>query len=281
MNVTAILLGLLAAVLYGASDFSGGLATKRANVFGVVVVSQCFGLLTVAVVVLSNGDPLPPPVGLAWGALAGLAGVAGLIAFYRALSIGQMGIATPITAVFAAGLPVAVAACTQGLPGVVPLLGFGLGLLGVWLLACTEKHLEHVSLHPELRLAIFAGLCLGAFLIAIHHASATSAYWPLVAARVASISVVSVITARTQRNWLPSRAVLPLVIAAGVLDMTGNFFFVLSGQIGRLDVASVLASLYPAVTVLLATVLLRERVTRSRLIGIGASLLAVLFITRG
>ncbi|MHB8627544.1 MAG: EamA family transporter [Aggregatilineales bacterium] len=278
--MTSILLGLLAAVFYGTSDFSGGLATKRANVFGVVVVSQCFGLLTVAVVALSNGDPLPPPVDLVWGALAGLAGVAGLIAFYRALSIGQMGIATPITAVFAAGLPVAVAAITQGLPGVVPLLGFGLGLLGVWLLARTERHTERDGLRPELSLAILAGLCLGAFLIAIHHASAASAYWPLLAARVASISLVSLVAARTQRNWLPSRAALPLVIAAGVLDMTGNIFFVLAGQMGRLDVASVLAALYPAVTVLLATVLLREPVTRSRLIGIGTALVAVLLIVR-
>ena len=280
MNVTSILLGLLAALFYGASDFSGGLATKRANVFGVVVVSQCFGLLTVAVVAHSTGDPLPPPVDLVWGSLAGLAGVAGLIAFYQALSIGQMGIATPITAVFAAALPVAVAASTQGLPGSVPLLGFGLGLIGVWLLARTERHTERDGLRPELGLAILAGLCLGAFLIAIHHASAASAYWPLVAARIASISLVSLVATRTQRNWLPRRAVLPLVIAAGVLDMTGNFFFVLSGQIGRLDVASVLASLYPAVTVLLATLVLRERVTRSRLAGIGVALLAVMLIAR-
>ncbi|MHB8629174.1 MAG: hypothetical protein ACYDBJ_21595 [Aggregatilineales bacterium] len=114
--MTSILLGLLAAVFYGASDFSGGLATRRTNVFGVVMVSQCFGLLTVAVVVLSNGDPLPPAVDLVWGALAGLAGVAGLVAFYRALSIGQIGMATPITAVLAAGLPVAVAAFTQDCP---------------------------------------------------------------------------------------------------------------------------------------------------------------------
>jgi drug/metabolite transporter (DMT)-like permease len=274
MNTTAIILGLISAILYGARDFSGGLATRRANVFGVVVVSQCFGLLTALIAVLSIGDPLPSSTDLRWGVLAGLCGVIGLIAFYRALAVGQMGVATPVTAVFAAGLPVSVAALSQRLQ----VVGFGLGLLGVRLLARTERGEKHNSRRSGLGLAVIAGLCLGGFLVLIHQASGASTYWPLIAARVASISVVSIFATFTQERWLPTRQTLPLIVAAGTLDMAGNFFFVWAGQIGRLDVAGVLSSLYPAVTVVLAMALLREPVTRTRLVGIGAALLAIVLI---
>lgn len=280
MNSTVIILGLISAMLYGAADFSGGLATRRTNVFGVVIVSQCCGLLTALIAVLTKGEPLPSATDLRWGMVAGLSGVVGLIAFYRALALGQMGLATPVTAVFAAGLPVIVATLTQGLPDAIQVVGFGFGLLGMWLLARTEYEQKLLSCYSGLGLAIVAGICLGGFLVLIHHASNASTYWPLIAARAASISVVSLFAIFTQHNWLPHRQMLPLMVAAGTLDMAGNFFFVWSGQFGRLDVAGVLSSLYPAVTVLLAIVLLGEPVTRIRLVGIGTALLAVVLIVK-
>jgi drug/metabolite transporter (DMT)-like permease len=177
-------------------------------------------------------------------------------------------------------LPVVVARLTQGFPDAVKVAGFGAGLLGVWLLARTEYENKHPARRSGLGLAVIAGLCLGCFLVLIHRASGASTYWPLIAARVASISVMSLFVIFTQQNRLPIRYILPLIIAAGTLDMAGNFFFVWAGQIGRLDVASVLSSLYPAVTVVLAITLLREPVTRTRLIGIGATLFAVVLIVK-
>ena len=127
-------------------------------------------------------------------------------------------------------------------------------------------------------MAIVAGLSFGSFLVLIHQGSSSSAYWPLIVARATSVSILAVFTAATQKNWLPGRAILPIVLLAGALDIAGNTFFVLAGQVGRLDVAGVLSSLYPASTVILAAIILRERVSRERLVGIAVALAAVALI---
>lgn len=255
------------------------MAAKRANVYGVVVVSQLVGFVVVLIVALLFRDPFPPVGDLLWGVAAGLAGVVGLVALYSTLSSGQMGIAAPVSAVVSAALPVIVAAISQGLPPLVQLTGFVLGAFGVWLLARPEQHSEGAA-SKNLRLAIIAGLSFGSFLVLIHQGSGSSAYWPLVTARAVSVALLTVFSLIRHRgaSWLPAQSMLPLLILTGVLDIGGNTFFVLAGQVGRLDVAGVLSSLYPATTVLLAALILRERLSRGRVIGIGTALLAVLLI---
>lgn len=292
-GLTAVALGLASAISWGAGDFSGGFATKRANTFGVVVISQLAGFILIALVAVLSHDPIPLPGDWVWGALAGIVGGFGLLTFYRALAIGRMGIAAPVSGVFAALLPVVFAALTQGLPPAVQLLGFALGLTGVWLLARPEAKQgvdheirekigqgESVSrVRPTgMGLAILAGFGFGSFLVLIHQASGVSAFWPLLAARGASLVLITGVALTTQREWLPTVRLVPFLILVGALDLGGNVLFVLAGQAGRLDVAGVLSSLYPGATVLLAVIVLHERVSRGRLIGIAVALLAVVLI---
>jgi drug/metabolite transporter (DMT)-like permease len=271
-GLLAVVLGLAAALTWGAGDFSGGLASRRADVFWVVALSQGVGLVLLAGLALLFGEPVPSAEGLAWGGAAGLAGGAAVAALYRALAIGQMGIAAPVTAVLAAAAPVLYGAVSEGAPGGLQVAGFGAALIGVWLLARPSGE----SGRPRgLALAIFSGLGIGAFLILLNQAGQAALFWPLVAARVASFTVMLVVVLAGRRPWGPVRGLLPLVLLAGVMDVAGNALYVMATQVGRLDVSAVLSSLYPASTILLAWLLLKERVSRSQGLGIAAALVAI------
>jgi drug/metabolite transporter (DMT)-like permease len=269
-------IGLLAAVCWGAGDFSGGVATRRANVYVVLFISQIAGLVLIISFALATQESFPTPTDLFWGAVSGLSGVIGLMSLYRALAIGQMGIAAPIAAVSTNFLPLIVSAFTEGIPGPVKIIGFLLALVGVWLLSRPSGP-THVQ--PDgVRLALLAGMGFGGFIVFIHQASSTAVYWPLVASRIASLSLLSVILL-TRHPEGPPRNLLPVIILAGSLDIIANALFVVAAQWGRLDVASVLSSLYPASTVFLAWFLLKERITRVQFMGVLAALVAIVLIT--
>lgn len=272
--------GLASAASWGAGDFSGGLATRRSQVLPVVVVSQGVGLATVVLLSLARGEPTPSLAALGWGSASGIFGAMGLLALYRALAVGRMGIAAPVTAVLAAALPVLFAAAAEGLPTMLQFAGFGLALVGVWLVSRPDGPMGR----PEgLGLALLAGLGFGGFYILIDQARAPAVFWPLASAKATSLLFVLAIagvggsarrSAAGPAGWL-APALLSLIVLAGVLDAGGNAFFVLAEHTGRLDVSSVLASLYPATTVLLARLVLNERVSRTQAVGIAAALVAI------
>ncbi len=265
----AVIFGLAAALSWGGGDFSGGLAARRANVFTVLIFSQIAGLALVLAFAWS--EPFPPPEDLAWGFGAGLSGALGLAAMYRAMAVGRMGVVSSITAVLAAAVPVLFAALTDGSPGSAPLLGFALGAAGLWLVSNPQGVVSPAGLE----LAILGGLGFGGYFVMIGQVRSDTVFWILAAARAASLSLMSGLAWASGRMQRPARRLLPLLALAGLLDVSGNAFFVLAVQAGRLDVSSVLASLYPAVTVLLARLLLNERVTRAQAVGILAALVAV------
>jgi uncharacterized membrane protein len=274
-ELAAVVFGLASALSWGAGDFSGGLATKRAPVFGVLTIGQVVGLLLLIVLALVWGEPLPAAVDLGWGLVAGIAGAVGLASLYRALAVGQMGMVAPLSAVLTAGLPALFGVLTEGMPGAPKLLGFGLALVAIWLVAGTGAA---GGSRDGLGLALLAGCGFGVFFILVHRAGANAVFWPLVAARVGSLGLVLPLAlGRRQLAW-PEPRLLVLVMLSGSLDVAGNAFFVLAGQAGRLDVAAILASLYPASTVLLAALLLGERVMRVQLVGIVAALAAIALI---
>jgi drug/metabolite transporter (DMT)-like permease len=274
-DLAAVLFGLASALSWGAGDFSGGLATKRAPVFGVLLIGQAAGLLLLIGLALLWGERLPPVADLVWGVAAGLAGVVGLVSLYRGLAIGRMGIVAPVSAVLTAALPALFGVLTEGLPGALKLVGFVLALLGIWLVAGTG---ESVGAPDGLGLALLAGCGFGIFFILVHRAGASAVFWPLVAARAGSLGVVLPFALGRRQLVRPEPRLLVPVLLAGVLDVAGNAFFVLAGQAGRLDVAAILSSLYPASTVLLAALLLGERVTRAQGLGIVAALAAIVLI---
>jgi drug/metabolite transporter (DMT)-like permease len=271
----AVVFGLASALTWGAGDFSGGLATKRAPVFGVLVIGQTIGLLLMMALAFLWREPLPSATDLSWGLAAGLASTVGLAALYRALAVGQMGIVAPLSAVLAAALPALFGIITEGMPGALKLLGFALALLGIWLVAGTGPS---GGGRTGLGLAVLAGCAFGVFFILLHRAGASAIFWPLVAARSSSLVLVLPIAILRRQFPAPHLGLLMTILLAGTLDVTGNAFFVLAGQSGRLDVAAILSSLYPASTVLLAALLLGERMMRLQVVGVVAALAAIALI---
>jgi drug/metabolite transporter (DMT)-like permease len=271
----AVVFGLASALTWGAGDFNGGLAAKRVPVFMVMAIGHAAGLLLLLVLAVVWGERLPAATELGWGLAAGIAGAVGVAALYRALAVGQMGLVAPLSAVLTAALPALFGVLTQGVPGTSKLFGFGLALLAIWLVAGTGTA---GGSRDGLGLAVLAGCGFGLFFILVHRAGETAVFWPLVAARVGSLGLVLPL-ALTRRPFLgPDRRQLIPVLLSGTLDVAGNAFFVLAGQAGRLDVAAILASLYPATTVLLAALLLGERISRVQIAGIVVALLAIALI---
>ena len=271
-GTASVVFGLTSAATWGIADFSGGLATRRTPVLTVVLLSQTTGLILLALLALASAESTPTIQDVLWGAAAGVIGQIGLFALYQAMAIGQMGIAAPLTGVLAASVPVIFGAFAQGLPEIRHLAGFALALSGVWFVSRPQGATGRPA---GLGLAILAGLGFGGFLILIAQVSEYSVFWPLVAARVASISVmIGIALVRRSFVW-PTQKATPLILLAGSMDVGGNVFFVLAEQAGRLDIAGVLSSLYPAATVILALLVLRERLTRFQGIGVLMVLAAI------
>lgn len=270
------MLGLASAACWGAGDFSGGLAARRTHVYGVVIASQVVGILLLVGLAVAFSEEAPPLGHWGWGGLAGIAGAVGLLALYQALASGRMGVAAPISAIVAAAVPAIFGAILEGLPGALRLVGFGLALAAVWLISRSG---EAAIRGRELGLPLLAGLGFGAFLILINRVSEAAVLWPLVAARLASVSLMLGVAAFTrQPGWMPIK-LLPMIALAGVFDAAGNALFALAARVGRLDVAAVLSSLYPASTVWLAWLILKERISRTQTLGILAALAAIVLIT--
>jgi drug/metabolite transporter (DMT)-like permease len=271
-----VIFGLAASLCWGSGDFSGGLASRRANASSVVLAAYAVGFVLLVTLALIWKEPFPGPLDLLWGGLAGVAGVLGLLSFYSALSRGKMGIAAPVSAVLTAALPVLFSAFTAGLPTLFQLGGFVLALLAIWLISRPQR----TKGPPQgIGLALLAGCGFGCFFILISRVNPASTFWPLVVARFTSVFVLLVMMRLRRMPILPGMTVAPLVALAGILDAIGNAFFVLAAHSGRLDVAAILSSLYPAATVLLAALVLRERVTRIQAIGILLVLLAIPLIS--
>ncbi len=275
-EILGIGFGLASALSWGAGDFGGGVASKRSNVYGVVVVSQAVGLVLLAGLALLLAEPLPTAGDALWGAAAGLAGGVGLVALYRGLATGRMGVVAPVAAVVSAGVPVAFGLLLEGVPSAAQLLGFGLALAAVWIISRSGD--GAVVRARDLALPLAAGLGFGIFFILIDHVSERIVLWPLVAARVASLLMLVTVAVVSRQGQRPDRRSLPLMALAGLFDTGGNAFYALAAQAGRLDVAAVLGSLYPATTVLLAHFLLRERISGRQWLGVAAALAAVVLI---
>ena len=271
-----VVFGLGASLSWGTGDFSGGLASRRTHVFTVVLGVYVVGVVLLPILALIWGEALPSWSDALWGASAGLVGTLGLTAYYRALAVGRMGINAPITAVLAASLPVIFSAFTLGLPRPQQLVGFGLALLSVVLVSRPER----LAGRPAgLGMALLAGLGIGAFFILIAQVSARAVFWPLTCARIVSLLFMIVFVRARGEALLPKKQGFPLILLAGALDVAGNVFFILAAHAGRLDVATILSSLYPAATVLLAALILRERVSRLQATGIALALGAILLIS--
>ncbi len=268
--------GLASAAFWGAGDFCGGLASKRVHVYSVIITSQIIGVILLIGLALAFSEVMPPPDHLLFGGVGGVAGAIGLIALYRALATSRMGLAAPVAGVIGAALPVIVGAVTEGWPSVPQFIGFGLAFVAVWFISRVD---DAAFRWRDLGLPLMAGLGFGVFFVFIGRASATAVLWPLVAARLSSLGTMLVIATIHRQPRLTPALHLPLIVLVGVMEVGGNAFYALAGQVGRLDVAAVVSSLYPATTVWLAWLVLKERMTRIQTIGIVAALAAIVLIS--
>lgn len=275
-NFLSILFGLTSAASWGAGDFSGGFATKRGSVYVVVWLSQILGGLLLILLALIFGEPLPILSDLLWGAISGIAGVVGLLGLYRALAEGRMGIVAPLTAVVSAAIPVIAGAFLEGLPASLQLVGFGFALVAVWLLSHADDGGRLTR--RDLVLPVVAGLGFGTFFIFIDQVQPGAVFWPLAAARVASVSLLTIFIFSRRRYERPEQSQWLPIALSGLFDAGGNAFFVLAAQAGRLDIAAVLSSLYPVATVFLAWFVLQERLGRQQWMGVGAAVVALVLI---
>lgn len=278
-ELAAVFFGLAAAASWGAGDFGGGVATKRSPVYVVVLLSHIVGLVGLFLLIGLSGEPLPAAGNLWIGALGGIAGAVGVAALYTGLSQGRMGIVAPLTAVITAVVPVLFGLFSEGLPTTQQLAGFMVALLAVWLIA-NDNGAGFTGLNwQDFRLPIIAGLGFGLFFISIDQVSDNAILWPLAAARVASIGFMLILVLISRQRGVPARGQLAVIALVGVSDTAGNAFFALATSLGRLDIAAILSSLYPAVTILLAHFLLDENISRQQWMGIAAALAAVVLIT--
>jgi len=263
----------LAAVgVWGTSDFLGGTGVRRVNAFLFTAIVHFTGMLAVGVLALITHAQFPGDVSLVWSLIAGTLGGLALAFFYRALAGGNMGLIAPVSAVLSAAIPTVTTAFAEGVPSTRHVLGFALAGVGVWLISRTEGD----SGRPTgLGVAVLAGVGFAGFYLCIHRAGNASALWVAVCSRFASFVVTAafVLFGRHVRSVPPS--MLAIAVVAGILDITGSAVFIRAGQVGRLDNAVVISSLYPAVTVLLARIFLHEHFSRSRTLGMVAALAAV------
>jgi drug/metabolite transporter (DMT)-like permease len=275
---SVIVLGLISAITFGAADFGGGWTSRRAPLLGVVLGTQIVGMVIAAAIFAARAEPLPSPADLAWSVVAGIAGLVGVTALYRGLAVGRMGVVAPVTGVIGASIPVVVGVLTEGRPSGYVAAGIGLALVAVVLVSRVPG--EHGQ-RSGIELAVGAGLAIGVFNTSLGQISDGAAFGPLAVIRLIDVAIVGVAIVAIRRPWRVARNALPAVLLVGVLDMAGNASYLLATQVGELAIAAILSSLYPVSTVVLAALLLRERVTGSHAVGIVTAVAAVVLIGVG
>jgi drug/metabolite transporter (DMT)-like permease len=278
----SVLLAAVSALLYGGADFYGGLATRRSAVSSVLVFSQLVGLAIALAAVAVFRTALPGIADLAWGAVAGVCGAAGLAALYTALATTVVAVASPVAAVVGTVLPVALGLAVGERPGPLAWAGIAVALPAVVLLtAGAGPGAGTGSPRRAALLGTAAGTGFGLFFFAVSRTAPDSGLWPLVAARVSTIALVVLAAAVTGRSLRPERGSIGAILAAGALDMGANIAFLLASRTGMISIAAAVTALYPGPTVLLARIVLRERLTRLRVAGLALALVGVALISAG
>ena len=286
-----VLLGLAAAVLYGGGDFLGGMATRRAHVLTVLMLVETAAVIvSVAVALLSGGPAILS--GLTWGFSAGVIGGLGLIIFYVGLAAGPMSVVAPVSGLVATVLPVAVALAEGERPGVGVYAGALLCLVAI-VLASSASETDEADeadgtglARPPRRVAraiaygTASGVSFGLFFLLIRNAGQSGEVWPVAAGRIGELAVVLAAAAVLRPGLRGLRGGLPLAaVSAGVIDVVANLCYVAATRIGAFGLAVVLASLYPGVTVLLARVVLGERLRWIQRAGLGLAAIGILLVT--
>ena len=286
------LFALAAATFWGGGDFCGGMGVKSAGgglraALRVVLLSHATSFAVLVAIARLRGDVFPHGALLGWGIAAGVAGGLSLTCFYIALSRGAMGASAAVSGLLAAAIPAAVSMWQDGSPGARPMVGFAVAGIAIWLIAAGPADQTAGSAGRETAmLATLAGVGFGLYFVALKMAGPAGVLWPMATARMGSLGVCSLIIVGLRFKRLKAgdvdvrlgKRAVGYSLATALLDTSGNLLFLAATRAGRLDVAAVLASLYPASTILLAALALGERPTRRQAIGMATAVIAVAMI---
>jgi len=275
-HLIGVLCAITAALSWGIGDFSGGLATRKNNMFQVLVLVSSVGLVTFIILALVKGETIPSTRNILWAAGAGLSGAIGIAFLYQGLSQGNIVIVAPTAAVIGAGIPVLIGVLLQGFPDHLQLAGFLLGILGIWLVTGSSPSVS-VGKKQGLFFGVVAGVGFGGFFVLIAQVESGALFAPLAIAKGFSL-ITALFLLAIRRIRLPSVTGNLTAVMAGLLDAGGNLFYLLSSQFTRLDVAAVLSCMAPAITVLLANRLLHEKVLGIQWLGVALCATAVALI---
>jgi drug/metabolite transporter (DMT)-like permease len=285
------LLALAAAVLWGGGDFSGGMSVKHAGgtmdaALRVILLSHAVSFVILLGAAWWRGDSFPLGATLVWGLVAGVTAGIALACFYVALSRGAMGASAALSGLLAAGIPAAVSVGSEGSPGLLRLVGFVVAGVAIWLIAAGPNPEATPADRGTIWLAVAAGIGFGIYFVALKFAGSAGVIWPLATARMGSLAVCSLLVGAMSllgkgeaTRFRLTRVVIAWAMGGVLLDTSGNLLFIAATRAGRLDVAAVLASLYPASTILLAAWMLRERPTLRQGVGMAVAAAAVVMIT--
>jgi len=285
----AYILALGSALLYGAADFTGGFTSRRAGAIPVVVISQFSGMVLLALLLPLLPASSPTRSDLIWGVAAGLTGGVGVALLYRALAIGTMAVVAPTTAVCAVAIPVLAAVSMGERPAPLAVGGIVLGIISIVLVSQQQRAepLEHrqrrkaAELPPGVATALASGVAIGFFFLALARTGPNAGMWPLLTARIFSVLLFAAIALAGRSSFRIPAATIGLIFAGGALDMLANALYLLAARRGQLSVVVTLSSLYPASTVLLARVILREQLSGLQVTGVICALAAVILIVSG
>jgi len=276
----SIFLGLTSAIAWGAADFTGGLASRKTGARRTAFYGEVIGIVLIFIVALVLPQAFPTWDNWLLAMAAGALGTSGLVLLYYSMTKGLMSIAGPVSALLAAILPVIVGSFTESPPSLLTYLGFIFALAAIWFISQGHDGVKDILKHiSDLRLPLLAGIGFGMYFVLMHAATRTTIYWPMVASRLGGIVILVIYLSLSRETWKPNKAATSMILLNGFLDISGNLFFVLAGQVGRLDIAAVLSSLYPGSTVILAWIFLKERLSRTQWIGIATALVAIVLFT--
>jgi drug/metabolite transporter (DMT)-like permease len=275
-NFLGGIVALISAVTWGSGDFAGGLASRKHNQFQVLAFAAFSASITLFIAMLIRAEPWPGPVTIFWSVAAGISGAIGTVSLYRGLVIGQAALVAPTAAIVSVGLPVIVGTLTQGPPGPQKYGGMAAGMAGIWLVT-REKDASRST--RGLGLAVLAGLGFGGFFLGIVRSELGSVFAPLLLAKLTAFLFCLLALAFRKKNLLP----FPfkesgLALLAGILDAAGNLFYLLAARMIRFELATVISSMAPAMTVLLALLISRQKLSSSQKLGVGICLLAITLI---
>lgn len=270
-------MALAAAATWGGSDFSGGFSSRFNNSILVLGVAAGSGLAAMLALSLLLPEGSLSALDAMWASAAGVAGGLGLVFLYRGLALGSAALVSPTAAVIGAGIPVLAGAFLEGLPAGSQFVGFVAGLGGIGLVSGSPDGATYEHRTQKLALAAAAGLCFGGFYISLAQVSDGHVFAPLAVTKAVQL-VLAFIYIRLSGIKLVTRQGLWVALLAGVLDAGGNSLYLLAQQLTRLDVAAVLASMYPAGTVLLSRLVNREDVSARQWLGVALCLAAVALI---